>query len=54
MSSLDVAAIQQQVAAQREAIITFLRELVAIPDRLRLTLAFRAAIIWMRHMWEGE
>src|SRR5262249_30296181 len=32
MSSLDVAAVQQQVAAQREAIIEFLRELVAIPS----------------------
>ena len=32
MSSLDVAAIQQQVAQQREEIITFLRDLVAIPS----------------------
>ncbi len=32
MSSLDVAAVQQQVAQQREAILEFLRELVAIPS----------------------
>ncbi len=32
MSSIDMAAVQQQVAQQREAIVTFLRELVAIPS----------------------
>jgi putative selenium metabolism hydrolase len=32
VSSIDMAAVQQQVAQQREAILTFLRELVAIPS----------------------
>ena len=32
MSVLDVAAVQQAVAARREEIIAFLREIVAIPS----------------------